>query len=216
MATRIKICGLAEPAVAQAAVAAGADAIGLIFHPPSRRCVGLDSAAAMVAAIGPWVASVAVLVNPSAAQVRAILAQVNPTCLQFHGDEPADFCAAFGVPYIKALRVTPGTTAADLLAQETAYAARPHRASGILLDADAAAYGGAGMAFDWRLAQYGGDLPLLLAGGLGPENVATAVAQTRPYGVDVSTGVETDGAKDIAKIRRFCLAVAQYDVAAAH
>jgi len=128
--TRIKICGVTDAGAAAAAVAAGADAVGMVFHPPSTRHVELAQAAKVahaVRAAGPFAATVAVLVNPAAEAVRAIVEQVAPTFLQFHGDEAGDFCAGFGVPYIKALRVAPGV---DLRALED----RHPNARGILLD----------------------------------------------------------------------------------
>ncbi len=200
MRTRIKICGVTEPDIAQVAVAAGADAIGLIFHAPSKRNLELPQAAAIARAVAPFVTSVAVMVNPTTEFVRAVMAQVQPSCLQFHGEESAAFCAAFGAPYIKALRVTPEI---DLLALEARYAT----AQGILLDTHtqvAAQYGGSGATFDWQQACYGGTKPLLLAGGLCAENITAALAQVAPYGVDVSTGVESAGRKDAEKIRHFC------------
>ena len=200
---------MTDPGVAQTAVAAGADAIGLIFHPPSACCLELEQAAAICRApgVGPFVSTVAVLVNPSAERVTAIIERVNPSHLQFHGDEPADFCAAFGKPYIKALRVADDADAAGTDWAERA--ARYPSAHGILLDTHVHnAYGGTGATFDWRLARHdgndGNDKPLILAGGLTPENVAEAVALVAPYAVDVRSGVETGGRKDAEKIRRFC------------
>ncbi len=215
--TRINICGVTDPDTARAAVAAGADAIGLIFHPPSARHLQLAQAARIRHAAGPFVATVAVMVNPDAAQVDEIIAQVRPSCLQFHGEEPPDFCAGFGLPYLKAVRITgtetgagagtktggteTGTEEANLPALESRY----DSAQGILLDTHAPdQYGGTGVPFDWARARYGGSLPLILAGGLSAGNVAEALAEVAPYGVDVSTGVETDGRKDPEKIRQFC------------
>ena len=198
MRTRIKICGVTDADTARVAVAAGADAIGLIFHPPSTRHLEQQQAASICRAVGPFVSTVAVMVNPTAECVRAIIEQVNPSHLQFHGEEPADFCAAFGKPYIKALRVADGVNLPEM---ESRYPS----AGGILLDTHAPdRYGGTGAAFDWNRARYGGALPLILAGGLTPENVAEALAQVSPFGVDVSSGVETAGRKDAEKIRRFC------------
>lgn len=199
--TRIKICGVTDPDLAGVAVAAGADALGLIFHPPSARHLELAQAAAICRAVGPFVATVAVLVNPAQEAVRAIIEQVNPSHLQFHGDEPAAFCAAFGKPYIKGLRVAPGVDLRDMEAQYPS-------ARGILLDTHRpGVYGGSGAAFDWNQANYGARLPLILAGGLTADNVARAIAETAPFAVDVSSGVESDGRKDAEKIRRFCRAV---------
>lgn len=211
MRTRIKICGVTDPDTAAAAVAAGADAIGLVFHPPSARHVQLAQAAAIAGAAGPFVATVAVLVNPDAATVRVIVKQVRPGYLQFHGEESDEFCAGFGVPYIKALRVKSGAGDGDL----SAAAAEFPNARALLLDTHRdGVYGGSGETFDWRRADYGGKLPLILAGGLQADNVAAAIAQVRPFAVDVSSGVEVDGEagrKDADKIRAFCRAVAAAD-----
>ena len=206
MRTRIKICGVTDPDTARVAVAAGADAIGLIFHPPSERHLEPARAAAICRAVGPFVSTVAVMVNPTAECVREIIEQVNPDQLQFHGEEPADFCAAFGKPYIKALRVVPDVNVRKAL-RETEV--RYESARGILLDTHASdRYGGTGTVFDWSQVsggQGGGvAMPLILAGGLTPENAAKALTEVAPYGVDVSTGVESDGHKDPDKIRRFC------------
>ncbi|MGR3984183.1 MAG: phosphoribosylanthranilate isomerase [Gammaproteobacteria bacterium] len=203
MRTRIKICGITDSATARIAAQAGADAIGLVFHPPSARALELAQAAEIARAAAPFVATVAVLVDPAAEWVREIIARVSPSCLQFHGGEPPDFCAAFGLPYLKALRI--GGDNADLPAAEARYAS----ARGILLDtAHADMAGGGGIPFDWKLANYAGKLPLILAGGLDAHNIGAAIEQVRPYGVDVSSGVESGGRKDAEKIRRFCAAAA--------
>jgi len=213
MRTRIKICGVTDAATATAAVAAGADAIGLVFHPPSSRHLELRQAATVAEAAraaGPFIAQVAVLVNPAESTVRSIIDAVRPTHLQFHGEESDAFCAGFGLPYIKGLRVKSG---ADL----PAAAAEFPTARAILLDTHRdGVYGGSGETFDWRRAAHAGDarLPVILAGGLTVENVATAIAQVRPFAVDVSSGVEVDaepGRKDTGKIHAFCQAVAAAD-----
>ncbi len=212
MRTRIKICGITSPAIAHDAVSAGADAIGLIFHRPSARHLELAQAAEICRAVAPFVATVAVMVNPTAARVGKIIQQVNPSCLQFHGDEPADFCAAFGKPYIKALRVAKGV---DLRAALKDTAQQHAAAAGILLDTHANdRYGGTGSTFDWGRVNNDGhahdhthdhdNMPIILAGGLSVDNIAKALAQVAPYGVDVSSGVETNGHKDSGKIRQFC------------
>ena len=201
MRTRIKICGVTDPDTAGIAVAAGADAIGLIFHPPSKRHLELAQAAAICRAVAPFVSTVAVMVNPTAESVRAIVEQVEPDCLQFHGEESPDFCGGFGRRYRKAVRMAPGVDW-----RETAR--RHSSARGILLDThEDEQYGGTGATFDWGRVRCGGKLhlpPLILAGGLRLENIAEALAQVRPFGVDVSSGVERDGRKDAELIRRFC------------
>lgn len=210
MRTRIKICGVTEPGIAARAAAAGADAIGLVFHPPSARHIKLATAAAAAAAAraaNPFVATVAVMVNPSAAAVHAIIDRVGPSHLQFHGEESDAFCAGFDLPFIKALRVKPG---ADLRAASAAYPS----ARALLLDAHRdGVYGGSGETFDWRRAAAGPlPRPVILAGGLNAGNVAAAIEQVAPCAVDVSSGVEVaPGRKDAHKIRMFCSAVAIAD-----
>lgn len=208
MKTRIKICGVGDAGTLAVAVAAGADAVGLVFHPPSHRHLSLAAAAAVASAAPPLVATVAVMVNPDADEVAAIIEHVAPTLLQFHGEEPAAFCASFGLPYIKTLRV-----AADknLSAALKKHARDYATAAGVLLDTHADdRYGGTGEVFDWSRVRDGdgdGDLPLILAGGLTADNVADAVATVAPFAVDVSSGVETGGVKDAIKIKKFCAAV---------
>lgn len=203
MTVRVKICGVQQVATARGAVAAGATAIGLMCYQPSRRYVTPTQAAAISAQLPPFVARVGVVVNPTAAEVQQLLAAVPLDYLQFHGDETAAFCASFDKPYIKAVRVQPTT---DLMAVEQQYA----QAAAILLDAYSPHdYGGTGGQFAWQQANYGGRQPIILAGGLTPQNVAAAIRATRPYAVDVSSGVETDGEKESAKIAEFCHAVQQ-------
>lgn len=210
MRARIKICGIPNPQVAREAVVAGADALGLIFYPPSRRHLSLTQAAAICRAVPPFIATVAVLVNPEPQTLRRIIAEVNPTHLQFHGEESPEFCAAFAKPYIKTLRVREHTDLAVALPELAARfmpnpASTPTLCQGILLDAyHATSYGGSGVSFDWQRTIPKSTPPLILAGGLTPENVAHALTQLPVYGVDVSSGVETDGRKDITKIREFC------------
>ena len=205
MRTRIKICGITDVDNATVAAAAGADAIGLVFHRPSSRFVELEQAALIRRTLAPFVAGVAVLVNPDADWVDQIIAQVNPTHLQFHGAETPEFCASFNKPYIKAVPITDKT---DLAAVET----RHRNAQGLLLDTHSVdVAGGSGRTFDWRYAQYESTLPVMLAGGLTADNVHCALLQVAPFAVDVSSGVETDGRKDADKILRFCRAVRRHD-----
>ncbi len=196
--TRIKICGITSIDDALAAARAGADAIGLVFADKSPRRLELAQAAGIVAALPPFVSTVALFVNPEASRVEAVLREVRPDLLQFHGEEPAGFCRSFGVPYLKAARVRPGV---DLLQ----YAADYADARGLLLDAYSShAHGGTGERFDWNLIPADLPKPLILAGGLNADNVAEAVRQTRPWAVDVSSGVEAaPGRKDAGKIAAF-------------
>lgn len=197
MRTRVKICGITRPADAVAASQAGADAIGLVFYPRSPRFLSLPRALDIRNALPPFVPAVALFVNADAAQVSQVIGGVHPAMLQFHGEESPEFCAQFGIPYIKACRVAQGVDLLEYL--------RPFQAaSGWLLDAHVAEYGGVGVTFDWsrvpgRLAR-----PLVLSGGLTKENVREAIRRVRPWGVDVSTGVESmKGIKDAARMAAF-------------
>lgn len=205
--TRVKICGITRVEDALAAAHAGADAIGLVFAPASPRRVTVQQAAAIAAALPPFVTSVALFVDPSAEQVRDVLKVFHPDLLQFHGDEPPEFCVAFGLPYLKAVRVRPQT---DLLQYAATYAG----ARGLLLDAyDPASHGGTGQRFDWDLIPPDLPRPVVLAGGLTPDNVAEAVRRVRPWAVDVSSGVEIDrGIKDAGRIARFVREVRNAEV----
>lgn len=199
---RSKICGITRIEDALAAVQAGADAIGLVFYAKSPRAVNVQQARAIIAALPPFVTTVGLFVNASRCELGEILDAVPLDLLQFHGDEaPAD-CEGYHRPFIKALRVKPG----DDIAAEVA---RYGQASGILLDTFVQGVpGGTGEAFDWSLVPEGLSKPVILAGGLTPENVAEAIAQVRPYAVDVSGGVEiSKGIKDAEKIQAFMRAV---------
>ncbi|MGE7960327.1 phosphoribosylanthranilate isomerase [Pseudomonas sp. NPDC089530] len=201
-AVRSKICGITRIEDALAAVEAGADAIGLVFYAKSPRAVSVQQARAIIAELPPFVTTVGLFVNASRCELGEILDAVPLDLLQFHGDEtPAD-CEGYHRPYIKALRVKAGD---DIAASCAAYA----RASGILLDTYVEGVpGGTGEAFDWSLVPQGLSKPIILAGGLTAENVGQAIAQVRPYAVDVSGGVEQNkGIKDHAKIRAFIQAV---------
>lgn len=205
---RVKICGITRLEDARAAVAAGADALGFVLYPPSPRHVAPEAAAAIIAALPPFVTPVALFVDPAAEAVRALLALAPNVLLQFHGDESDAFCAQFGRPWIKALAVRPGADTA------AAIAAHPG-AAGILLDAwHPDLKGGTGDSFDWRRFPQDCGKPLILAGGLTPDNVAEAVRLTRPYAVDVSGGVEAraadgtvlKGIKDAGRVQAFVAA----------
>lgn len=198
MVTRIKICGITRGQDAVTAAELGAHAVGLMFYEGSPRFVSVHQANKVSGVLPPFVTRVGVFVNPVEQQVQTILGALRLDLLQFHGDEPPQFCARFGVPYIKAVRVRKGM---DLLQ----YASRYHDAKGLLLDAHSeSAYGGTGEAFDWSLIPADLPLPIILSGGLNAANVARAIRQVRPWAVDVSSGVESEkGIKDAAKIAAF-------------
>ncbi|MBD8575711.1 phosphoribosylanthranilate isomerase [Pseudomonas syringae] len=201
-AVRSKICGITCIEDALAAVEAGADAIGLVFYPPSPRAVNVLQARAIIAALPPFVTTVGLFVNASRCELNETLEAVALDLLQFHGDETPEQCEGYHRPFIKALRVRPGD---DIAAACQVYA----RASGLLLDAYVPGVpGGTGEAFDWGLIPEGLAKPVILAGGLTPDNVARAIAQVRPYAVDVSGGVELrKGIKNHDKMRAFMRAV---------
>lgn len=196
--TRIKICGFTRADAALHAAHAGADAIGLVFYRPSVRYVEIEQAAEIARALPAFVSSVALLVDADARLVRAVVERVRPALLQFHGDETADYCRQFGLPYIKAVRVQAGL---DLVQ----YATRFQDAQGLLLDACVAgAAGGTGQVFDWSLIPSALPLPVILSGGLNSGNVTAAIAQIRPWAVDVSSGVEiAKGIKDSTMVEQF-------------
>ncbi len=195
MAVRVKICGITRMQDLHDACHAGADALGFVFYEPSPRHVSIAAAAALVRALPPFVQSVGLFVNADPAFVESVLRDVPLDLLQFHGDEaPAD-CARFNRPYIKAVRVNPQT---DLLK----YAADFDAACGLLLDACVPGHpGGTGERFDWSLIPQNLPKPVVLSGGLTPDNVAEAVQRVRPWAVDVSSGVEAaKGIKDPNKM----------------
>jgi phosphoribosylanthranilate isomerase len=197
-AVRVKICGITRVEDALAAAAAGADAIGLVFYAKSPRAVDIEQARVILAALPPFVTTVGLFVDAERSELERILASVPLDLLQFHGDESVQQCEAFGRPYIKALRVKAGD---DIAAQVARYPS----AQGILLDAYVEGVpGGTGEAFDWSLIPQALSKPLILAGGLRPDNVAEAVSRVRPYAVDVSGGVEASkGVKDVEKVGAF-------------
>lgn len=198
--TRVKICGIATPADAHAAVVAGADAIGLVFYPDSSRNISIEAAAEIVLTLPAFISSVALFVDPDPELVREIEEVVKPNLLQLHGNESEGFASQFDTPYIKALRVAPHN-ADELEASINKYPS----AKAILLDAWVEGVaGGTGETFDWGLVPESVRSKIILAGGLTPENVTTAVEQIRPFAVDVSGGVESaPGQKDADKITRF-------------
>ena len=202
MSVKVKICGITILEDAEAAVDAGADALGFMFYEPSPRHIAIAVAAAIIQELPPFVAKVGVFVNASSEQVRRTIAECGLDTLQFHGDEAPGFCRQFGLKAIKAFRVRD----AESLRQMTDY-----RSEAWLLDSYVEGkIGGTGARFNWQLAREAGTIHrrIILAGGLTPENVGQAVREVRPYGVDVSSGVESaPGQKDHAKIRAFVEAV---------
>lgn len=203
--TRIKICGLTREADVDAAVAAGSDAIGFVFYPPSPRYVTPQRAAELAQRIPPFVDVVGLFVNESPETVAAACAAVPLNLLQFHGDETADYCRQFARPYLRAARVRPGF---DLVE----FARSFPDARGLLLDAFVEGFGGGGHVFDWTLIPPGLPGYLVLSGGLNVDNVGNAIKQVRPVAVDVSSGVEMGkGIKDHSKIAAFVAAVRKAD-----
>lgn len=205
--TRIKICGLTRETDVDAAVAAGADAVGFVFYAKSPRAVTVARAAELARRLPPFVTPVGLFVNAASAEIAAACAAIPTLLLQFHGDEsPAD-CEAPGRPWLRAARMAPGLDLLD-------FASQFRNASGLLLDAHVEGYGGGGKVFDWSLVPRNVPLPLVLSGGLKPANVADGVRQLRPWAVDVSSGVESaKGIKDADAIHRFCAAVRDADAA---
>jgi phosphoribosylanthranilate isomerase len=203
--TRIKICGITRTGDAADAARAGADAIGLVFYPPSPRFLSTERAREIRDALPPFVQAVALFVNPDAAQVAQVIGRVHPSMLQFHGEETPEFCAQFGVPYVKACRVKKGVDALEYL--------RPFSgAAAWLFDSHVPEYGGVGESFDWSLVP-ATEKPVILSGGLSQANVGEAVRRVRPWGVDVSSGVESaKGLKHAGKIAAFIAEVRNADV----
>ena len=207
MKTRIKICGLTREADVDAAVEAGADAIGFVLYPASPRYVTPQRAAELAKRIPPFVDVVGLFVNAAPEAVLAACTELPINLLQFHGDEDAAYCRQFARPWLRAARVRPGL---DLVE----FARSFHDARGLLLDAFVEGYGGGGHVFDWTLIPP--DLPghLVLSGGLHAANVGDAIRRVRPAAVDVSSGVEVSkGIKDHDKMRAFVAAVRAADVA---
>jgi len=204
--TRVKICGITRIEDARAAVDAGVDAIGLVFVPRSPRCVEPERAAEIARSVAAFVTVTGLFMDPSQAAVEAVLRTVPLGLLQFHGSEPADDCRRYGLPYLKAVGVE-GVDDFDAVAAEY------DDAAGLLIDSHGAGEaGGTGETFDWSRFPRQSSLPLILAGGLAPDNVAAAIEAVRPYAVDLSSGVErAPGIKDADKIRRLMSEVKRVD-----
>ncbi|GBD30581.1 N-(5'-phosphoribosyl)anthranilate isomerase [bacterium HR32] len=200
--TRVKICGVRTEAAARAAAEAGADAVGFVFYPESPRFLRPERAAEIARTLPPFVVRVGVFVNAPLAVVDEVADRVGLDVVQLHGDEPPEVCARMRRRVVKAVRVR---SAQDV------EAVRRYPVGAVLLDTHVPGrYGGTGQRFDWS-AVPSLDRPVILSGGLTPENVAQAVVLVRPYGVDVSSGVETDGEKDPRKIAAFVRAVREAD-----
>lgn len=203
--TRIKICGLTREADVDAAVNAGADAIGFVFYPGSPRYVTPARAQQLARDLPPFVTPVGLFVNASAIEIDAAFAAIPSLLAQFHGDETPDECRFMGRPYLRAARMSAGFSLLD-------FAAHFLDAQAILLDAHVDGYGGGGKVFDWSLIPQGVSRPLVLSGGLNARNVIPGILQVRPWAVDVSSGVESaKGIKDVEAMRRFCDAVREAD-----
>ena len=204
--TRIKICGLRDPEHARLAAESGADAIGLNFYGPSPRFIQAVDAARIADVLPPYVMAVGLFVDSPEGDIRKVLETVRLDLLQFQGSEPPDFCERFGVPYVRAVRMEAGT---DLLE----YARRFHRAKALLLDAHVPGQaGGTGHMFDWAGIPRDLPIPIILSGGLTPENVGRAVREVKPFAVDVASGVESSrGVKDPGKIVEFIRSVRSED-----
>lgn len=202
--TRVKICGISDVENALVAAEAGADAIGLVFA-PSRRRVTVEQAREIVDALPPFVTTVGLFVDEDPARIEEVADACRLDVVQLHGSESPGFCAALGRTVIKAIRVK---DAASLAVMDG------YRVAGFLLDSyHPEVAGGTGRTFDWDLAeQVSGRYRVILSGGLTPANVTEAIEKVRPHGVDVSSGVETDGRKDPAKIREFVMRVREWSL----
>lgn len=198
MSVRIKFCGFTRAEDAALAASLGINAIGVVHVPGSKRHVPLEAMPAIRAAVPTRIDLAALFVNPDAAAVRAVIQALQPSLLQFHGDEDDAFCAQFGMPFIKAMAM--GAGAGDISLRQKNYPS----AQAFVLDGHAPGQlGGQGESFAWKNLQ-SLDKPIYLAGGLTPENVAEAIATVKPFAVDVSSGIESvPGIKDAMKMRDF-------------
>ncbi len=207
--TRIKICGLTREQDVDAAVAAGADAIGFVLYDKSPRHIPIERAAQLARRLPPFVTPVLLFVNAAATEIIAACAYIPGSTVQFHGDETPDQCQQATLngarAYLRAARMAPGVDLLD-------FGTRFHSAQALLLDAHVEGYGGGGKAFDWSLIPPSVPLPVVLSGGLNAANVIEGLTRVRPWAVDVSSGVESaKGIKDAEAMRRFCDAVREAD-----
>jgi phosphoribosylanthranilate isomerase len=210
--TRTKICGITRLEDLRAVVDAGADALGFVFYPPSPRYLTPEGAAPLISAMPPFVTSVGLFVNASLEELQAVIKLAPIQLLQFHGDESAQEChrlaSAVNRPFIRAFRVKPDTSAADLLECEAEYQAASPLFQGLLLDTFVDSFGGSGKVFDWSLIPKELAPRVVLSGGLSVQNATDAVVGVRPFAVDISSGVElSKGVKDAAKVQAFVQAV---------
>lgn len=210
MRTRIKFCGITQLDDARRATDLGVDALGFVFTRRSQRFIGIREARAIRADLPPFVTVVALFMDDEPGWIEEVVAGATPDLLQFHGDEDAGFAASFQRPYLKAVPMASTTDPARYIADYP-------DASGFLLDSHApGARGGTGRTFEWSRVPGHRAQPFVLAGGLTPANVADAILAVKPYGVDVSSGIETaPGIKDAAKMRDFVNAVRTADAARA-
>lgn len=210
--TRTKICGITRLEDLRVVIDAGADALGFVFYPPSPRYLTPEAAAPLISAMPPFVTSVGLFVNASLEELQAVIKRAPMQLLQFHGDESAQEChrlaSAVNRPFIRAFRVKPDTSAADLLECEAEYQAASPLFQGLLLDTFVDSFGGSGKVFDWSLIPKELAPRVVLSGGLSVQNATDAVARVRPYAVDISSGVElSKGIKDQLKVQAFINAV---------
>lgn len=210
--TRIKLCGMTRAEDVQAAVAAGADALGFVFYPASPRYLAPERAAPLLSCVPAFVSTVGLFVNAPLDQVMETLSQAPVSLLQFHGDESLEQCCATAKavnrPFLRAVRVKPDMQAADLLKCDQHYRAASDLYAGLLLDTWVDEYGGSGKVFDWSLIPEELAPRVVLSGGLSVQNATDAVLRVRPFAVDVSSGIElAKGIKDSAKMRAFADAV---------
>jgi len=213
VSVRIKICGITRSEDLASALEAGVDALGFVFYPPSKRCLNLDQAWALGQQVPVFVTTVALFVNPERQAVRDVQHALRPSLLQFHGDESADFCRSFDMPYLKAFRVgAPGLETPEAMAHACMMYSD---AAGWLFDSYTPAFGGSGQRFDLDLLLQAmrcapDSRPIVLSGGLDADNVEFAIKRVRPWAVDISSGVESSpGIKSRAKILSFVQAVHQ-------
>jgi phosphoribosylanthranilate isomerase len=212
--TRLKVCGLTRQEDVEACIANGVDALGFVFYSPSKRCLTPERAASLVHHLPAFVTSVALFVEPDVQTVQQVMSVMRPTLLQFHGAETPDFCRQFNMPYLKAVRVgAPGLVTSQELID---YCMQFDDAAGWLFDSYTPAYGGSGHVFDRQLivplSQHINSRPILISGGMTVDNVTQSIDLLTPWGVDVSSGVETmPGVKSLDKIQAFVQAINKAD-----